>query len=177
MRLNTRLTSCPPKPKELASAALAIGVAGPAKSGVASGVNETFQQVGIAVGIAGVGAYFQHSVSQDVTSSAVGQQMGHDAAEQAAHGISAGALDTVAQASGPLHDQVLATGQAAFMDAFHGAMTLSAILGFIAAIIGFTMLRTKDLHATALSTIPPDVDEDGEVRPDGPTDVTVGAPA
>ncbi len=63
------------------------------------------------------------------------------------------------------------------MNAFHGAMTLSAILGFIAAIIGFTMLRTKDLHATALSTIPPDVDEDGEVRPDDASDLAVGAPA
>ncbi|MET9411986.1 MFS transporter [Streptomyces sp. NPDC002935] len=160
-----------------ARAALAIGVTEPAKAGVASGINETFQQVGIAVGIAGVGAYFQHSVSQDFTSSAVGKQMGNDAAEQAAHGISAGSLDAVAQAAGPLRDKVLATGQDAFMSAFHGAMTLSAILGFVAAVIGFTMLRTKDLHASALSTIPPDVDEDGEVRPDGSPDVAVGASA
>lgn len=72
---------------------------------------------------------------------------------------------------------MLATGQDAFMSAFHGAMTLSAILGFIAAVIGFTMLRTKDLHASALSTIPPDVDEDGEERSDGSPDVAVGASA
>ncbi|MGW9030036.1 MFS transporter [Streptomyces sp. NPDC055722] len=157
-----------------ARAALAIGVAEPAKSGVASGINETFQQVGIAVGIAGVGAFFEHRVASVFTSSAAGKQLGHDAAEQAAHGISAGSVDAVAQAAGPLHDAVLAAGQDAFMSAFHGAMTLSAILGFTAAVIGFLMLRTKDLHASALSTIPPDLDEeDGEALPD----TVVGATA
>ncbi|MEU6443025.1 MFS transporter [Streptomyces sp. NPDC047046] len=158
-----------------ARAALAIGVAEPAKSGVASGINETFQQVGIAVGIAGVGAYFQHTVSEEFTSSAAGRQLGADTAESAAHGISAGGIESVAAAAGPLRDKVLAAGQDAFMSAFHGAMTLSAILGIIAAVIGFTMLRTKDLHATALSTVPPDVDEDGRVRPDDEAGVAVGA--
>jgi predicted MFS family arabinose efflux permease len=159
-----------------ARAALAIGVTEPAKSGVASGINETFQQVGIAVGIAGVGAFFQHRVSDDFTSSAVGRQLGPDAAEEAAHGISAGGLDAVAQSAGPLQGRVLAAGQDAFMSAFHAAMTVSAILGIIAAIIGFLMLRTKDLHASALSTIPPDLDEDGEVRPDEASpDAPVGA--
>ncbi|CAM5651850.1 MFS transporter [Streptomyces hirsutus] len=154
-------------------AALAIGVAEPAKSGVASGINETFQQVGVAVGIAGVGAFFQNRVADEFAASAVGQQMGDAAAEEAAHGISAGAFDAVAANAGALQEQVVAAGRDAFMTAFHGAMTLCAILGFIAALIGFLMLRTKDLHASALSTIPPDLDEDGELRPDVP----VGAPS
>jgi EmrB/QacA subfamily drug resistance transporter len=157
-----------------ARAALAIGVAEPAKSGVASGINETFQQVGVAVGIAGVGALFQNRVASDFASSEVGKQMGDSAAEQAAHGISAGSVDAVAKSAGALQDQVLAAGRDAFMTAFHDAMTLCAILGFIAALIGFLMLRTKDLHSSALSTIPPDVDEDGEVRPDASPDVAVG---
>ena len=161
-----------------ARAALAIGVAEPARSGVASGINETFQQVGIAVGIAGIGAYFQHTVSKDFTSSAVGKQLGADTAESAAHGISAGGLDAVVKAApDALREKVLAAGQDAFMNAFHGAMTLSAILGFVAAVIGFTMLRTKDLHSSAVSTIPPDVDEDGEARPDDASDLPVAAPA
>ncbi|MGW2340666.1 MFS transporter [Streptomyces sp. NPDC001661] len=157
-----------------ARAALAIGVAEPAKSGVASGINETFQQVGIAVGIAGVGAFFEHRVATEFTASAAGQQMGPAAAEEAAHGISAGSIDAVAAAAGPLRDQVLPAAQDAFMTAFHGAMTLSAILGFIAAAIGFLMLRTKDLHASALSTIPPDLDETPTPRED---DEPVPAPS
>lgn len=146
-----------------ARAALAIGVAEPAKAGVASGVNETFQQVGIAVGIAGVGAFFQNRVVNSFSDSEVGQQLGAEKAEEAAHGISSGAMSSVAESSGALADQVVAAGQIAYMDAFHSAMTLCAILGFIAAAIAFTMLRSKDLHYSSLTNIPPDIDEDGRV--------------
>lgn len=41
-------------------AALSIAVTTPDKAGMASGVNETFQQVGLAVGIAAIGALFQN---------------------------------------------------------------------------------------------------------------------
>jgi EmrB/QacA subfamily drug resistance transporter len=44
-------------------ASAAIGVAPPARSGMASGANSTFRQVGIATGIAGLGAVFQHELS------------------------------------------------------------------------------------------------------------------
>ncbi|MFF2376607.1 MFS transporter [Streptomyces xiamenensis] len=158
-----------------ARAALAIGVVEPAKSGVASGINETFQQVGVAVGIAGVGAFFQHRVAQSFTASEAGQAMGPEAAEEASHAISSGAVEAVAQGAGPLRDEVLAAGQDAFMSAFHGAMTVCAILGFIAAVIGFLMLRTKDLHYSALSNIPPEVDADGRVVTQERSDAPVGA--
>jgi len=137
-------------------AALAIGVVEPARSGVASGINETFQQVGIAVGIAGVGAYFEHQVASGFAASAVGRRMGPDAAGQAAHGISAGGIGSVARSAGALHDQVLAAGQDAYMTAFHHAMTLCAGLGVVAGLVGLALVRAKDLHASASSTIPPE---------------------
>ncbi|MFF2412032.1 MFS transporter [Streptomyces sp. NPDC058092] len=141
-----------------ARAALAIGVAPPAKSGVASGINETFQQVGIAVGIAGVGAFFQNRVTSGFTGSKAGEQLGHGRAEEAAHAISSGSLETVADGSGALREQMLRAGQDAYMDAFHSAMNICAVLGFVAALIGFLVIRTKDLHYSALSNIPPDMD-------------------
>ena len=45
-------------------AQVAIGVVPPARSGMASGINNTCRQVGIATGIAGLGAVFQHEVSR-----------------------------------------------------------------------------------------------------------------
>jgi EmrB/QacA subfamily drug resistance transporter len=149
-----------------ARAALAIGVTEPSKAGVASGINETFQQVGIAVGIAGVGALFQNRVAHAFTSSDVGHQMGHDAASGAASGISAGGIDAVAAKAGPAHDQVLHAARSAFLTGFHDAMLLSAILAGTAAVVAFLLLRTKDLHASALSTIPPDVDDEGNIVPE-----------
>src|SRR5207237_3550025 len=43
-------------------ASTAIGVVPPARSGMASGINNTFRQVGVATGIAGLGAVFQHQI-------------------------------------------------------------------------------------------------------------------
>jgi EmrB/QacA subfamily drug resistance transporter len=156
-------------------AALAIGVAEPAKAGVASGINETFQQVGVAVGIAGVGALFQNRVAGAFASSGVGRQLGQHAAQQAASGISAGSINATANAAGPLHDQVLSAGRSAFITGFHDAMTLCAVLACTAALIGFVLLRTKDLHSSALSQIPPDVDEDGAPRTEEPAGEEVAA--
>lgn len=154
-----------------ARAALAIGVAEPARSGVASGINEAFQQVGIAVGIAGVGAYFEHGVSDHFISSAIGRQMGAETARGAAHGISAGGIDAVARSAGALQDKVLIAGQDAYMAAFHNAMTVCAALGILAGLIGFALVRTKDLHASALSTIPPDLQTELEPHLQGGADV------
>jgi EmrB/QacA subfamily drug resistance transporter len=44
-------------------ASAAIGVVPAARSGMASGINSTFRQVGIATGIAALGAIFQHQVA------------------------------------------------------------------------------------------------------------------
>jgi EmrB/QacA subfamily drug resistance transporter len=43
-------------------ASAAVGVVPPARSGMASGANSTFRQVGIATGIAALGAIFQHDL-------------------------------------------------------------------------------------------------------------------
>ena len=47
-----------------ALATAAIGVVEPRRSGMASGINSTFRQVGVATGIAAWGALFQHEVTQ-----------------------------------------------------------------------------------------------------------------
>jgi EmrB/QacA subfamily drug resistance transporter len=47
-------------------ASAAIGVVPPARSGMASGANSTFRQVGIATGIAALGAVFQHDLGAGV---------------------------------------------------------------------------------------------------------------
>jgi MFS family permease len=47
-----------------ALATAAIGVVEPRRSGMASGINSTFRQVGVATGIATWGAIFQHEVTQ-----------------------------------------------------------------------------------------------------------------
>lgn len=140
-----------------ARAALAIGVVEPARSDVASGINETFQQTGIAIGIAGVGAFFQHRVVDVLTASSIGSQLGHDAATRAAGSISAGGIDAVAAHAGELQSEVFAAARDAYLVAFHNAMTVCAGLGILAGVIGLALVRARDLHSSALSTVPPDL--------------------
>ena len=49
-------------------ASTAVGVVHFTRSGMASGINNTFRQVGIATGVAGLGAIFQHEVVRNTTS-------------------------------------------------------------------------------------------------------------
>jgi predicted MFS family arabinose efflux permease len=53
-------------------ATTAVGVVPPQRSGMASGINTTFRQVGIATGIAALGAVFQSTISDKVTSGLTG---------------------------------------------------------------------------------------------------------
>ena len=59
-------------------ATIAVGVVPPARSGMASGINNTFRQAGIATGIAGLGAIFQHPGSVEA-----GRRAGGDAGGRA----------------------------------------------------------------------------------------------
>jgi len=53
-----------------AIASTAVGVVDPRRTGMAAGINNTFRQVGIATGIAGLGAIFQSSVESSIRDAA-----------------------------------------------------------------------------------------------------------
>src|SRR6476469_3691002 len=72
-------------------ASTAVGVVHYTRSGMASGINNTFRQVGIATGVAGLGAVFQHDVTHK-TSAALAATRSGDQVLAAAHGRLAGAL-------------------------------------------------------------------------------------
>src|SRR5215217_4373903 len=56
-----------------ALATAAVGVVEPQRAGMASGINSTFRQVGIATGIAGLGAIFQHLIASSFEAGAGGR--------------------------------------------------------------------------------------------------------
>ena len=86
-------------------ASTAIGVVPPERSGMASGINSTFRQVGIATGIAGLGAVFEHSVTRTTTAALHADGHAH-AVLSAAHGqlgtlLESGDVTRIAQLSPP----------------------------------------------------------------------------
>ena len=117
------------------------------------------QQVGVALGIASIGAFFENRVTASFAHTAAGRQLGAQA-HAAGAAISAGAINTTAHAAPKLTAQILTDGHSAFTVGFHDAMTLSGALLVLSALIAIVSLRTKDLHASALTGILPEVPEE-----------------
>ena len=131
-------------------AAVSIGVAEPSKAGMAAGVGETFQQVGVALGIAVFGAFFQSRVVDAVVASDVGPQLG-DKAEEVGRLSTSGAVDAAAANVSPaLSGQVAEVARSAFVTGFTGTALLCGAVCAVGAVIAFAFIRRRDLHESAL---------------------------
>jgi EmrB/QacA subfamily drug resistance transporter len=132
-----------------ALASTAVGVVHYSRSGMASGINNTFRQVGIATGIAGLGAVFQHAVTSK-TLSALAQSAPGREVTSALHGKLAGALASgqaraLGQALPPAPRSALAV---AYRGSFASALTEILIIGAAVALVGsvlaLVLVRTRD---------------------------------
>jgi EmrB/QacA subfamily drug resistance transporter len=150
-------------------ASTAIGVVPHERSGMASGINSTFRQVGIATGIAGLGAIFQHSVTN--TTHATLQATGH-AREivSAAHGqlatiLESGEVSHFARTLSPAAHTALVHS---YKVGFTGAFTTIAIIAGVVAIVGgalaFVLVRSRDFVASGQ---PPTAPATHETQPAG----------
>ncbi len=132
-------------------AAVTIGVVRPEKAGMASGMGETFQQVGVAVGIAAFGALFHHKVVDAFVGSAAGTELAGQAeavGQQVATGGTSGLADTVAPS---LLNEVTATARSVFVDSLTDVMVVCAVIAAVGAAIAFVLIRRRDLHESAQS--------------------------
>jgi EmrB/QacA subfamily drug resistance transporter len=117
----------------------AIAVVPVEKSGMGSGINTTFRQVGIATGVAALGAIFQSRVDSSLS-------------EQAPHApaglgelVSSGGSHAVQEALGAkATPQLLEAADKAFVAGFNEIILIAAVLSFIGAALGFLLVRPKD---------------------------------
>jgi len=108
-----------------ALASAAVGVVSPERSGMASGTNNTFRQVGIATGIAGFGALFESHIGSRLTD-ALGHDPGHALVARVASGSFPVSLAGPARAAfvGGLRELLLAAAAIAFTGAVFSAILL-----------------------------------------------------
>jgi EmrB/QacA subfamily drug resistance transporter len=118
-----------------AIATVAVGVVPAAKAGMGSGVNTTFRQVGIATGIAGLGAVFQSRIEAGLTERLGSVQ--HRLVESVASSGPAGA----GRSGTPTFD----AAHAAFISAFNDLILLAGLLAFAGALIGLVLTRERDM--------------------------------
>lgn len=141
--------------------ATAIGVAEPARSGMTSGINETFQQVGVVVGIAALGSFFESRVVAAFHHTAAAGPLGA-ASTAAGKAIAAGNLQA---ATGHVPTRIAASiaaaGRNAFLTGLHDVLLVAAAIALTGAVTAFLLIRSRDLHVTALSTVPPEPEPSG----------------
>ncbi len=120
----------------------AISVVPPQKAGMGSGINTTFRQVGIATGVAGLGAIFQSQVASKLAETMPNAPSG--LAELISSG---GAKAAVAVTPPGQRAEVSHAATVAFISGLNEILLIGAILSFAGAILGFTLVRRKDFFA------------------------------
>ncbi len=117
----------------------AIAVVPVEKSGMGSGINTTFRQVGIATGVASLGAIFQSRVDSKLSELLPNAPDG--LGELVASG---GTKAAVAVAPPGSRAEVAHASTVAFVSGFNEIILIAAILSFIGAALGFFLVRSKD---------------------------------
>jgi EmrB/QacA subfamily drug resistance transporter len=117
----------------------AIAVVPVQKSGMGSGINTTFRQVGIATGVAALGAIFQSRVDSKLSAllphaqAGLGELVASGGSRAAAAVVPAGERATVAHAA-----------DVAFVTGFNEIILIAAIISFVGAALGFLLVRSRD---------------------------------
>ena len=118
-----------------AIASVAVGVVSAAKAGMGSGINNTFRQVGIATGIAGLGAVFQHGIETRLAEDVPGapSELGEAVASSGSR-----AMD----GQGP---EAVEAARDAFVGSLNELFLIAGIVALVGALLGALLTRDRDL--------------------------------
>jgi EmrB/QacA subfamily drug resistance transporter len=124
----------------------AIAVVPPQKAGMGSGINTTFRQVGIATGVAALGAIFQSRVDTKLS-----ETLPH-APKGLAELVSVGGSRAAASVTPPgARAEVTHAATVAFVSGLNEIMLIAAALSFVGAALGFALVRSSDFFQPAPS--------------------------
>jgi len=125
-------------------ASTAVGVVSVERSGMASGINSTFRQVGIATGIAVLGTIFAHQVADGVRAGLAGTPAA-DQSDRIAGAVTGGQTDAVLQsAPAGIRDQLAAVATSSFVDALNHITVIAMVIAFASAAVCFLTIRQQD---------------------------------
>jgi predicted MFS family arabinose efflux permease len=117
----------------------AIGVVPPAQAGMGSGINTTFRQVGIATGVAALGAIFQSRIESKVA------ELAPQAPPFFSDLVSSGGTAAATAAVPPqFRAEAASVSTAAFTSALNDILLIGAIIAFAGALLGFALVRSRD---------------------------------
>jgi EmrB/QacA subfamily drug resistance transporter len=127
-------------------ASTAVGVVAPQRSGMASGVNTTFRQIGIATGIAAYGSIFASSLQHKLDHALAGTPSLQRLLPEVVTDIQQG---DAARAIGAVPDQLraplIAGIHSSFADTLDLLLVVSAVLALAGAASALSLIRSRDM--------------------------------
>lgn len=160
-------------------ASVSVAVVRPERSGMSTGSASTFRQVGLATGIAGLGAIFLSQIKGTtvtaLSGSAAGQQVLAHGGQRVTAAITGSGVREAAAAIpvAPVRDALLSAYQTGFAETFNHLMGIASIIAVVGAVGCLVLVRQRDFVP---STAPAQDAPDG-VAVDGSGPAPVAEPA
>jgi EmrB/QacA subfamily drug resistance transporter len=131
---------------------VAVSVVPKEQSGMASGINDTFRQVGIAVGIAAWGAVFLGRGASEVERLAAGTPLADgERSRQALEAVSSGNLEqAVAAVPADARASAADAAREGFIAGMNDILTLGAGLALVGALLALWLVRERDIEREAV---------------------------
>src|SRR3984893_13501117 len=127
-------------------ASTAIGVVPPQKAGMASGVNSTFRQIGIAAGIAALGSIFSSALQHKLTSNPAVASLGPRTVSM----VRQGQVSQLLASLPPTRRGEVATAvKAAFAAGLNDLLYVTAAVALVGAVCALLLIRSKDFVSRA----------------------------
>jgi EmrB/QacA subfamily drug resistance transporter len=119
------------------------------RSGMASGANSTFRQIGIATGIAGLGAIFSHQIvtktNAVLAATRAGQEVVRHGGVALTQAMQAGAVRQAMEAMpGPAQSVLLAAYRVGFSGTLNELLRIGAVVALLGALLALALVRQKD---------------------------------
>jgi hypothetical protein len=129
----------------------AIGVVPAAKAATGAAINNTFRQVGVAIGIAALGAVFQGRVESKLGDLLAGGPPAlQGQAGELAPAVSSGNADAAIAAAPPETQTFLAdAAREAFLSGLNGIFLIAGVTALVGATLSLLLIRARDLHLGA----------------------------
>jgi EmrB/QacA subfamily drug resistance transporter len=131
-------------------ASTAVGVVKPQNAGMASGINSTFRQVGIATGIALLGTLFSNKVRNDITAQVRTVPGLQGQGPKLATAVQSGQVSQVlkglpASARGPVENIT----RTAFTSGLNQIILVAAVIALVCGVVALATIRSKDFASQA----------------------------
>jgi EmrB/QacA subfamily drug resistance transporter len=139
---------------------VAVSVVPKERSGMAAGINDTFRQVGVAVGIAVWGAIFVGRGADKVAELTAGTPAASGGRpRELVEAASSGNLDQALQAVPPSARHTVANAaREGFLSGLNDVLTLGAVVSFAGAVLALWLVRERDIERAPVET------EEGEAE-------------